>query len=209
LSNYWTKKTITISGHIIGTSISDLDTKIDTLKQNLAGEELNLDIDYAGGTRRYIATVRNITIEREHYNASWCPFSIEFVCADPFGRASSAVTEQVLNKTTASFSLVFSMTGSVPAYPTLTLHFDSANTVSAVQIENITTDCSMTVTRSFAASSDLVVDCNLLTVTYNTANQDYSGIYPNFVLGINTIMITVTSTAHQADLTVAYTPLYI
>jgi hypothetical protein len=208
MANYWTKKTIIASGHIIGTSVSDLDSRIDTLKRNLAGQELNLDIGYSGGTRRYIATAKKLDIEREHYNNYWCPFSIEFSCVDPFGRATTPLSYEILNQTTSPVSLTVPISGSVPAYPTLTIYFDAVNTVSVVQIENITTGDIMTITRSFAASSTLIINCNTLSVTYNAADQDYSGIFPDFVLGNNVIEATVTGTSFQLDLTVSYIPLY-
>lgn len=208
LPSYWTQKTITVSGVIIGTSIIDLDSKIDSLKQNLVEQEAFLDIGYNSGTRRYIATVKRVEIEREHYNGSWCPFSIEFFCADPFGRDTSYSSYEILNQNASPVSLTVPITGSIPACPIITVHFDTVNTVSALVITNTTTGDIMTITRSFAAASDLIINCNTLLVTYNAVEQDYSGVFPDFSLGNNIITATVTATAFQLDLTVSYLPLY-
>jgi hypothetical protein len=209
MSDYWIKKTIISNGHIIGSSVADLDSKIDALKQNLVGTNLNLDIGYAGGTRRYLATVRKIDIEREHYNNYWTPFTIEFVCADPFGRATSSTNHSLDAQVASPFSLAFSMVGSIPAYPVITLTCDAINSVSVIKIENTVTTDFLTVTRTFTAGDILEVDCNNQTVKANTVEVDYSGIFPSFIVGSNTVKITVTGTSFSIDLDVDYTKLYL
>ena len=213
-SNYWTKKNISASGHILGSSISDLDSKIDTLKQNLVGENLDLDIGYAGGTRRYRATVKRINIDREHFNGSWCPFSIEFVCVDAFGKDTSTTSVTQDNNTSSPFTKVVTIGGSFPAFPTISLDFTSGSNVTAVKIENVTTGEFITIpfpldSRTFADAEILIVDCNNMTVQISAVNIDFSGVFPKFVVGSNTVRITVSGSPFDIDLDITYTPLYI
>lgn len=208
-SNYWTRKNISASGHILGSSISDLDSKIDTLKQNLVGENLDLDIGYAGGTRRYRATVKRINVDREHFNGSWCPFSIEFVCVDAFGKDTSTTSVTQDNNTSSPFTKVFTMGGSFPAFPIISLDFTAGSNVTAVKIENVTTGEFMTVTRNFSDAEILIVDCNNMTVQISSANIDFTGVFPEFVVGSNTVRITVTGSPFDIDLDITYTALYI
>src|SRR5690606_5616194 len=51
----WREKTISIEGTIVAESQADLETAIDDLKANLEAESGNLDIDFAGKKRRYVA----------------------------------------------------------------------------------------------------------------------------------------------------------
>ena len=209
MSNYWVRKVITLTGHILGSSVSDLDSRIDALKQNLVGENLNLDIGYSGGTRRYRATTRRVDIEREHFHTNWCPFMIEFVCADAFGKATSPTSVTQEDNTTSPFSKTFTITGSVGPYPIITLDFTSGSNVSVIVITNTTTGDSITITRGFADAESLVVDCDGMTVKVDGTEVDFSGVFPEFVVGSNTLQVTVTGTPFDIDLDITYTLLYL
>src|SRR5436305_12554678 len=57
-------KPITVTGVIVGTTSADCDTLIDTFNGYLTAQGANLDIDYGGGTRRYVAIATNIDMQR-------------------------------------------------------------------------------------------------------------------------------------------------
>src|SRR5947208_10820367 len=65
----WPNKPITITGEIVGSSISDCDAQIDTFNSLLVAQNANLDFDYNGGSlnRRYIATCTNVDVTRPGY----------------------------------------------------------------------------------------------------------------------------------------------
>jgi hypothetical protein len=77
-------KKFTCNGTLMASSIAAMDTLIDTFKTAMNATKQNFDIDYAGSTRRYIATPRNVVITRAHglNQAGW---SIEFFCESPSG----------------------------------------------------------------------------------------------------------------------------
>jgi len=209
MSNYWVRKVIVATGTILGSSVSDLDSRIDVLKQNLVGENLNLDIGYSGGTRRYRATVRRIDIEREHFHTNWCPFTIEFVCADAFGKDTSSTSVTQDDNTTSPFSKTFTIRGSIGPYPVITLDFTSGSNVTEITIENTTTGDSITITRGFSDGESLEIDCENMTVKVDGTEVDFSGVFPEFVVGSNTLQVTVTGSPFDIDLDITYTNLYI
>jgi len=209
LSNYWSSKAISAQGTIIGSSVSNLDTLIDELKQNLAGENLNLDIGYAGGTRRYRATASDIVIDREHFNGSWCPFIVEFQCVDAFGRDTSATTVIQDGNTTSPFTKSFTMTGSFPAYPVITLTLVGGDNISVIKVENTVNGDFMTITRSYSDAEVLEVDCDGMTVKVDGTEVDFTGVFPDFVVGANNIRITVTGSPFDIDMDIVYTALYL
>ncbi|MFA5154507.1 MAG: hypothetical protein WC554_18330 [Clostridia bacterium] len=209
MSNYFTQRRIKLEGVIKDTSIENLDSRVDLIKSYLIGEEKNLDIGYITGTRRYIATLSNLSIEREHYNTSWTPFSMEFACAEPFGRDTSPTVISSNGHTTSPFSEVFIIPGTVGALPVITLTLNTGNNVTAIKVENLTTDTSMLITRDYSASDVLEVDCSEMTVEANTIAVDYTGIFPSFDSGSNTLRITVTGTPFNIDLGISYLSLYL
>jgi phage-related protein len=209
MSNYFTQRRIRMEGVIKDTSIEALDTRIDLIKSYLVGEEKNLDIGYITGTRRYIATLSNLTVEREHYNTNWTPFSMEFACAEPFGRDTTNTEISSNGNTTSPFSEVFIIPGTIGACPVITLTLNTGDNVTAIKVENATTDEYMTITRDYSNSDILEVDCLNMTVKANTVAVDYLGVFPSFDSGSNTLRITVTGTPFNIDLDISYLSLYL
>jgi hypothetical protein len=81
----WPSRTVSISGYVIGDSITDLDTRMDALKGALIGVDKYLDIDYGNGTRRYTATVQKFDAPRPG-GLLYASFDIDFICTRPFGQ---------------------------------------------------------------------------------------------------------------------------
>ncbi len=84
-------KPIQVDGVIIGTTIADCDAQIDLFNSYLLAQNGNLDIDYNGSTRRYIATATNIDVNRPG-GLAWASFSVTFTCTQPFGQDVAATT---------------------------------------------------------------------------------------------------------------------
>src|SRR5690242_10131126 len=85
----YTRKKVTISGAIRGSSAADLDDRIDQFKAYFNGRDKNLDTVYAGATRRYTATANAIAVEVISVKGFIATFNVEFVCSLPFGRSTS------------------------------------------------------------------------------------------------------------------------
>lgn len=108
-------KLITVSGVVLSnTSIADLDNVLDTFRGYFNGNNLNLDIEYNGSTRRYLATATNVSILRPG-GLLYAQFQVQFFCADPFGYNTSAST--LINdtaQTSASYAPTCSFGGNAP-----------------------------------------------------------------------------------------------
>ena len=86
---------IRVRGRVAGSSIDDLEDKIDDLKELLNRKEKHLDVQYASGTRRYIASCSSFKITRAHYHITFAPFEAVFVVGNPpFGIALDTSTAE-------------------------------------------------------------------------------------------------------------------
>jgi len=79
VSAFWGRKEITITGYIIGSNRADFENQVDLLKSLLSPQSANLDINYNGVYRRYIATAEEIKINRDSFNIDWAPYSAKFL----------------------------------------------------------------------------------------------------------------------------------
>src|SRR5262245_30774345 len=80
------KKTISLQGTLKGSSQSDLESKIDAFTELFSRPEKNLDIDWSGGTRRYVATCTAHAFDRDHYHLSIVPWRAEFTVLSGEGK---------------------------------------------------------------------------------------------------------------------------
>ena len=159
----------------------DLDRLIDTFKQNLNKQNQNFDIDYAGSTRRYVATQRNMVISNEKGldTAGW---SVEFFCANPVGAditESTLLADTVI--TTSSNTAGLTVDGSYKAEPLVTVTVTSVTggtTNKTITISNDSTLRGVSVTRDWANGDVLEIDCLHKTLYVNNAAVEFGGQFP-------------------------------
>jgi hypothetical protein len=200
-------KPIPVSGRIIGSSIADLDSLIDTFKFCFVGKQKNLDIGYAGSTRRYIGSARAIPMPRPNglFSAS---FDMTFDC-QPFGYdITDTIALNVTGRTSGGYTDVFSFTGTAPdgQQPVFTITYTalSASGSQSAFVGNAGTGQQITVTRTWTAGDVLVVDCKLKSVTVNGAKVAFSGAFPMFLKGSQTITYGDTFTSRTFSESVNY-----
>src|SRR4051794_36997994 len=70
------RKVIPSQGVIQGSSVSNLETLIDTFQAAMAKRNKNLDVGYAGGTRRYVATPSKVAIKRGRRAQVWAEVEV-------------------------------------------------------------------------------------------------------------------------------------
>lgn len=85
VSDKYNAKYITVVGHIKAGSQSALESQIDTFKELFNRKLKNLDISWAGGTRRYKAICTSHEFMRDYYNMNFCPYQAEFIIPDGIG----------------------------------------------------------------------------------------------------------------------------
>lgn len=195
-------KLIAIRGTIKGSSRAVMEANIDALKSTLSTIESNLDIDFDGATRRYVATCRSFSVNRDYMNMNIVPWDAEFYVPSGEGKDTSittALNQQALTTTTPASSS-FDMTGTKPSKPTITLKGNSwyAGTLG-VQFENDDTGEKIAMASedggTFASvTSSFKIYCEEKKVTFDDhgteVEVDFYGVFPVFKIGTNNFTIT-------------------
>ncbi len=200
-------KIFTVNGYMQAVDIPTLDALIDTVKAALNLESQNFDIDYAGSTRRYIATADNIIVTRPT-GMNTCTFSVEFTCASPVGAdttTSTLLSSTAITTTTAQPAITVS--GSYQAEPLILLTLTSltGGTSKTVTIQNGSTLRGISVTRNWANGDVLEIDSFNMQVFVNNAIVPVSGQFPRWDVGAGTISYIDNLTTRSASITATYT----
>lgn len=212
ISSQFQPKTITIVGQLKGSNQTDLDKNIDTFKRSVNVTQGNLDISMAGGFRRYVVALQSVIIERASYNLTFVPFSVSFSVYDPpFARnvlslGGGLVVEQTLSVegiAVASYETTITFDGSADPKPRFTAVIDTPGTLGDISLKNETTGDQITVGTAWVAGDQLVVDTENQTVVRTGQSIDFDGIFPEFELGANKILLSLIDTgalnASQTD----------
>lgn len=204
---------IKISGYVQGSTLIDLDNRIDSFKYALLGQYKNLDIDYAGATRRYTATMTACDINRPG-GLLYAKFNVEFTATQPFGQ--SIVNTTALNatgRTAGSYTDVVTFLGTAPYQKpiiTITLTAVSSTGSQTMNFGNNANGQQISVTRSTWATSDqLIIDTFNKTVTVNGTAVDYSGAFPEFPPGVQTFGYSDSFTSRTLTENVVYGQLFL
>lgn len=208
LRGYLREKIITIVGYVSETTENTLVAKLDDMKSNMQGINKNLDITEGANTRRYKATLMRLEPKRESHTVNHVNYQATFMC-QPISQATSQTSVTENDITTASNEVEMVSTSTYKSKPIITIHFDSVSSVSEVEVTNEETGDVITITETFSASDDLIINCEEQNVTLNGTQVDFGGPMPETIKGANTWTIDVTSTSHQYDVTIAHTPKFI
>lgn len=208
VDKYFEKKIIILEGTITGGSEAGLRTLIDNMKKEIRGTDKNLDIDYGGSTIRYEATVQKLEVPEDYYHLTFIPFTIEFLC-HPLGKATSTTNHSDNDITSSPHNSSLTITGSESPLPVITLTVDAETSMTVIKFKNTTTNSEITITRAFAATEVLEIDCENLTVKVDGTEVDFTGVFPEFDPGSNNYTITITDGgAFNIDLDVDYAAYY-
>lgn len=198
---------VKISGSIHGSSQTDLDNRIDTFKGYFRGKDKNLDITYAGTTRRYIATKNAVNVTRED-KVLWATFTVEFICTNPFGLDTSSTTLiSSLNYTGATLTSTPTVLGTAPyQLPVITLTLDAlTGTGDYIQVTNdLNTQAIALYGLGLVAGDVIVIDCVNRTVKKNGVEVDYLGSFLVLEPGASSITYTDGFATRQVDIVVQY-----
>lgn len=214
LNSEFAERNISIRGYILGDSVADLQSKIDTLYV-LAKEEaksLQMETD-----RFFTATVTSLSVADPHYNQSMVPFEMNFVCPDPFAYATavSASTTVVSGTTTQTFNVTIS--GTYAAEPSIVYTPPSGSgntTTSGVQIFHLATgeyvqwinDANPTyIQRGTTATFDY----QNYKVLIDTTQKTHTGIFTLIEPGLQSFQITFMGNPIGGTITFSYAPRYL
>lgn len=198
------RKEITIIGNLTGSSVSDLEQKIDAFKELFSRVQKNLDIDFAGGTRRYIASVEKHDFDRDYFNDLYVPWFARFIVLSGEGKdttPTSAYSNDVSASTPTNVN--FTLLGSKPPKPKIKLTLKSyAATAWSQGLEILNNDTGERILLTkpvglsdFGTGNYAEFDFELKKIL-NTLNGtpeeeiDYYGSFSKFLIGLNSIKIT-------------------
>lgn len=209
----YTPKVVVLTGTIKGSSQSDLESRIESLKELINRQQRNLDIGYAGGTRRYITTLSQFTMQRMHFNLSYAEWEAQFVVSNPpFARGLDTSTFSFNNiTTTGTYSGTATFIGNARPLPIIKVTVNAQTAMTALYFRNKNTGDSITIRRTFANNDIVIIDTRPegFTATVNGVAVDYEGFFPEFAVQANDFAIkAIASAVNMTAKLIAY-PVYI
>jgi hypothetical protein len=201
-------------GSIQGTSISDLQTKIDNLFKNVVRkEEGNLSIESGRSVQAFVSYS---AIEDPHYTQTYVPFELEFTTTEPFFKG----VQQVMNLTVTSgiedhqYQTQISGTAFAEPEVTYTAPAGSGDTTTAgIHISYAqtgeTVTWSGTGATNYAQYGDVIkFDFPNQIIVRNDTNEEPAGVFPRWEPGTADFTITFSGVAVGGTLQFAYQPRY-
>ncbi len=206
------QKRIQLRGTLSAASAAALDAAIDAMKELFSRREKNLDLDFAGGTRRYVATCTQHAFARDYYNIDAVPWTAEFVVVSGEGSdtASTALKTSSNQLTAAAHGAatdILTFAGTKAPRPVITLEGSTdggggqqwAAYVKGLRYRNADTgeELRVVVDGTWLGSGQkrIIIDCNARkvyeTITTGTQREAFwSGVFPTFKIGANNVSIT-------------------
>jgi len=213
LSANFNPRVIRLRGYIKSTTQALLEGAIDDFKEVLNATTKNLDIGYAGGTRRYVCDMARITLLREHFNTTFAEWEVEFICIKtPFGKTVDTTSSEHTIASLATYAGSFVALGSYKPKPRIIITFTEVAGVNDIRIRNTTTGDWIDISNAngYVNNDVIEVDCDNYTVTLNDVAWDYFGFFPQFIPTDNDLRISFTPGIHyKATCVLIYYPLYL
>lgn len=204
-------KIIPVKGMLLGTSQANCDAMIDTFNQHMMKSGKNLDLGYAGSTRRYVCTPRKARTIRPHRGSYWADFEVEFEATE-YGKDTTTTTIQASSaNTSASRTIAATVGGSAKEQLLrfqITVTAATGLTTKTIGIENDTTGELLTVTRTWVVGDVLIVDIASGTVQVNGVDVDFNGPLMRFEPGAHNILITNDFTTRTLTTVIDYIKRY-
>ena len=215
LGSEFGEKEIKIDGIIVAESASALQTLIDSMKTNLQAEEGSLIVE-AGRTFR--ATVLNLGIPDEHYNQSKAPFSVTFICSDPFAEGDQLTVVMPVTSGLVSFSGYVNISGTYFARPTVTFTPAGASSgqthIKTLTLSHTPTGQTLTVSGFGSGlgldySKSVTINMEDFTALEGVSDIGTTGSFMRWAVGGNNYTVTVSGRFTGGSISLTYKPRYI
>ncbi len=206
-------KIITLKGVLTGSSESALETAIDNFKELFSRVEKNLDIEWAGSTRRYVATCKSHNFDRDYFNLLFVPWTAEFIIPSGIGKDISITAEKhniTVNANPYSWTSTFS--GSAKPKPIITLEFGIGHTYPrGIQLKNVTTGEKIIFNKITPLSNGdtIVIDFENKKITLEGVEQPFYGVFPDLIVGNNSLELSIGNILDQYSPNVTISASYI
>jgi len=208
IANQLQEKVIQISGRILADTQSDLQSAIDQFHLQLSQNEKQLIIE---GSRAYTATVERLSIPDQAYNQTIVPFDVQFVCSEGFSEDSQLSAIVVIPSGTNTKTFGVTISGSVTNRPQFRFVLPSGTgtaPISRIQLTNITTGNSVTVSGTFSFGDEITMDFDNFQVTRSGSIYDYVGSMDDIEPGSNQFTATASGNNTGTQVNLLYNPRY-
>lgn len=211
VSSRYGRKTIPLQGILTASTQANLEAAVDTFKELFSRVGKNLDVDWNGSTRRYVATCVRHDFDRDHFHLLFVPWTAEFAVLS--GEGGNTTTTKARNAATISGSGagyvddVFTILGSKPGRPVITVQGSNwASGVRGIEYKNTDSGERIVVTKNSSWGNDtkVKIDCDLRKVSADIgrsvddfAEIPFYGLFPRFIVGSNNIRITSGGVVNQ------------
>lgn len=178
------KKMFKVEGLIRKSTRLELEQTLDSFKLAMSKKNQGFDVDYAGGIRRYLASVQNNIISSRGITS--VGFSIEFLSPDGMGwDLDSTVLISPTAVTSSNQTVSLNVGGTYKADPLVkvTIGAITGGTSKTITLSNAATLRSIAVTRTWVAGDVLEIDTLKGSVLVNGAAHDFSGQLLSFEPG--------------------------
>ena len=208
ISDRFGTKTIEINGILIGSSASDLQSKIDTANELFSRKGVNLDIIPDGGsTRRYVVRlIGAVEYDRNHYNIDYVPFRMRLFVFEGVGKDTSSTTalsnlNTTLERDPASGSDTINLLGSADPKPEISFTLDTIGKLDLITIHDDDSgeEMSIEIDQNYSNGDEVVVDIESQTVRKDGVDVAYLGKLPEFLKGNNDLHITYQGATYALD----------
>ncbi len=210
LAKFYPKKAITIKAIITSATVVSLEVALDSLKALLSPTEKALVIQQSGADRVYTASLQALKIAEKQ--GSYALVDIQFICSYPVGSATTASTllASTINMATSPTYSV-TVVGSYQAEPTITVTIGAVTgaTNQTITVTDLSSGQGLAVTRTWAVGDVLVINSLNQIVTVGGGVVDYSGKFPAFAPGNQSLVYTDTFTTRTVTIRATYTARYL
>jgi len=212
---YYRERHVILRGIIKESTQALLEDKLDEFKQRLSTQEGELAIKVNGSTvtvRVTNATLRNsdsMLSGRENFHISFCPFELDFVCSEPLLTDTEDTAQTTESLTSLAYPTALDNTGTYLAPMVAIMIIEAAVGITGVTITNNENGDEITVTDALAAGDVIVIDGQNKSVTVNSVEVDYDGVFPSLEVGVNSLEIDFSGTSIQYTLTTKYRNTYL
>ena len=214
LSEEFGDKRIRIRGYILGSSPSDLKSKIDSLNTELqkVSQILKIDTD-----RRYTATCTYVSVSDPHYAQDFVPYEAEFLCADPFAYTDEITATMTIVSGTSAQTFTTTISGSYFAEPSLRYETTSGSgttTTSGVRLEILNSGEYVDWAGSdngtiLSYSSSMTFDYKTFKVLQDVTQRNHTGVFSRWEPGSQSFKITFGGGVQGGNLKISYSPRYL
>jgi hypothetical protein len=206
-SAFFNSRPITVRVGITRGNRDALEQSIDDLMSYIQGVEKELWVPQASATRKYTCTLSDVNVLAG--GGAYWEAELVFTCSDIYGydTAYTLIVNNLTGITSSSRSDQYNFQGSadwqVP-YIRVTYTALTGATTKTVLIGNASTGQQITITRTWAATDVLEVDCLAQTVKINGVEVSFTGAFPRFAKGLGNITYSDNFTTRTFNYLVYY-----